>query len=847
PSGGYHVVPPPMSGTFIPPKPDLVFHTPPSDENEHLAFNDRVFDSEEDDIPQVTKGVPSFAQSLELVKSLRHSVVPPVPLRTHSPSKGSKKTKKTYFVCKSENHFIKDCDFHARKLAQTSYASRDIHKQYAPMNHSKFPLHKVSAAAPSKSQPGNPQQALKDKDVIDSGCSMHMTGNMSYLFDFKKLNIGYVAFRGNPMGGKITGKGISRALLMLEILSRRFFLKLKLSDHRLILTGLQETSKGNGVDSLSTPVVSAAKLPILNPNEFDSWKMRIKQYFLMTDYSLWEVIINGDSPAPTVVIEGVVQLVTILSADQKLARRNELKAHGTLLMALPDKHQLKFNSYKDAKTLMQAIENHFGGNTETKKAFFFSRKPAQNLAFVSSSNTDSTTDSVSATISVSAVCAKLPVCSHPNINSLSNAVIFSFFASQSTIPHLDNEDLKQIDTGRNLDDNRVTTIGFDMSKVKCYNCHRKGHFAQECRSPKDTKRTGAAEPQRRHVLVETSTSNALASQRDALLLIMRIQPSGRYYAIPPPITGNFMPPKPDLVFHTVPIAAETNHSAFTVQHSLVKPAQDLSRTTRLMAPIIEDQPIEEPILGATPKPTSLKTNRSGKRKNRKTCFVCRGVDHLIKDCNFHAKPKTKPTLRNYAHRGYNKQKALSTQKHPQKQIVLAVVLISLSQYLLLLLDQNKIRNQSSKTSNSSPKVTAAKASVFSAVKGMKGKWGNPQYALKDKGVIDSGCSRHMTGNMYYLSNFQELNDGYVAFGGNPKGGKISSKGKIKTSKLDFKDVYFIKELKFNLFSVLQMCDKKNKVLFSDTECFVLSPDFKLPDDSQVLLRVPRENNMYNVN
>nr|GEX65533.1 retrotransposon protein, putative, unclassified [Tanacetum cinerariifolium] len=101
--------------------------------------------------------------------------------------------------------------------------------------------------------------------------------------------------------------------------------------------------------------------------------------------------------------------------------------------------------------------------------------------------------------------------------------------------------------------------------------------------------------------------------------------------------------------------------------------------------------------------------------------------------------------------------------------------------------------------------------------------------------------------MSYLSDFEELNGGYVAFGGNPKGDKISDKGKIKTGKLDFDDVYFVNELKFNLFSVSQMCDKNNSVLFTDTECLVLSPDFKLPDESQVLLRVPRENNMYNVN
>ncbi|GJU75123.1 ribonuclease H-like domain-containing protein [Tanacetum coccineum] len=118
--------------------------------------------------------------------------------------------------------------------------------------------------------------------------------------------------------------------------------------------------------------------------------------------------------------------------------------------------------------------------------------------------------------------------------------------------------------------------------------------------------------------------------------------------------------------------------------------------------------------------------------------------------------------------------------------------------------------------------------------------------LQDQGVIDSGCSRHMTGNMSYLTDYEEIDGGYVAFGGNPKGGKIIGKGTIKTGNLDFKNVYFVRELKFNLFSVSQMCDKKNSVLFNDTECIVLSLKFKLIDESQVLLRVPRKNNMYSV-
>ncbi|GKC12134.1 hypothetical protein Tco_1008916 [Tanacetum coccineum] len=124
--------------------------------------------------------------------------------------------------------------------------------------------------------------------------------------------------------------------------------------------------------------------------------------------------------------------------------------------------------------------------------------------------------------------------------------------------------------------------------------------------------------------------------------------------------------------------------------------------------------------------------------------------------------------------------------------------------------------------------------------------GNPQQDLKDKRVIDNRCSRHMIGNRSYLTDYEEIDGGFVAFGGNSKGGKITGKGKIRTGKLDFKDVYFVNGLKFNLFSVSQMCDKKNNVLFTDTECVVLSPDFKLTDESHVLFKVPRKDNMYSV-
>nr|GEY23965.1 hypothetical protein [Tanacetum cinerariifolium] len=253
------------------------------------------------------------------------------------------------------------------------------------------------------------------------------------------------------------------------------FLRRHFSTHKNFFSVLME--------SLSPQVVSAAKLPILNPNEFDLWKMRIEQYFLMTDYSLWEVILNGDSPAPTRVIKvilngdspaptrvikGVLQPVAPTMVEQRLARKNELKAR----------------------------EKRFGGNTVTKKVQkTLLKQQYENFTGSSSESLDQIHDSinepVSAAAGVSAVSAKIPI---------------------------DVDDLEEMDlkwqmamTGRNLKANGPTSMRFDMSKVECYNYHRKGHFVKECRSLKDTRRNSVAEPQRRNVPVETSTSNALVS------------------------------------------------------------------------------------------------------------------------------------------------------------------------------------------------------------------------------------------------------------------------------------------------------------------------------------------------
>ncbi|GJU27672.1 hypothetical protein Tco_1166293 [Tanacetum coccineum] len=149
----------------------------------------------------------------------------------------------------------------------------------------------------------------------------------------------------------------------------------------------------------TTSTTLTARLPILNPGEYDLWLMRIEQYFLMTDYSLWEVILNGNKVLKRTVGE-VEQEYEPTSAEEKQDRRNEMKARGTLLMALPNKDQLKFHSYKDAKLLMEAIEKRYGGNKESKKVQrTLLKQQYENFAGSSSETMDQTFDRLQKLIS----------------------------------------------------------------------------------------------------------------------------------------------------------------------------------------------------------------------------------------------------------------------------------------------------------------------------------------------------------------------------------------------------------------------------------------------------------------
>ncbi|GJY76470.1 hypothetical protein Tco_0481586 [Tanacetum coccineum] len=122
----------------------------------------------------------------------------------------------------------------------------------------------------------------------------------------------------------------------------------------------------------STNSGPTAKLPILKLGEYEMWVIRIKQYFQIQDYALWEVIENGDSwvSVPQTTQENgtsVTKMSIHVTAEEKTNKKNDVKARGLLLMALPNEHQLTFSQYPDAKSMFAAIETRFGGNAATKK------------------------------------------------------------------------------------------------------------------------------------------------------------------------------------------------------------------------------------------------------------------------------------------------------------------------------------------------------------------------------------------------------------------------------------------------------------------------------------------------
>ncbi|GKC33808.1 ribonuclease H-like domain-containing protein [Tanacetum coccineum] len=308
-----------------------------------------------------------------------------------------------------------------------------------------------------------------------------------------------------------------------------------------------------------------ARLPILNLGDYDLWLMRIEQYFLMTDYSLWEVIKNGNKVLRRTV-RTVDQEYEPTTAEEKHDRINEMKARATLLMALPNKDQLKFHSYQDAKLLMEAIEKSSESldqtfdrlqkligqleiqgeviNQEDINLKLLRSLPSEwkyhaliwrNKAEIETISLDDLYNNLkiyepeltgSSSTSQNTQNVAFVSNSTNNTNNTHKADDTAHEVKDLEQLHLD--DLEEMDlqwemamltirarrfikrTGKKLDMNGQR-VGFDKSKVECFNCHKHGHFARECRFPRNQEFKGR-ENDTRTIAVETPNQNALIAQ-----------------------------------------------------------------------------------------------------------------------------------------------------------------------------------------------------------------------------------------------------------------------------------------------------------------------------------------------
>ncbi|GKA16844.1 ribonuclease H-like domain-containing protein [Tanacetum coccineum] len=582
--------------------------------------------------------------------------------------------------------------------------------------------------------------------------------------------------------------------------------------------------------------------------------MRMVQYLQCIDYTLWEIIEN----------EG-----------------EELKARSTLLMALPNEHQLNFNSYKDAKTLMQAIENRFGVIEQTyerlqklisqlemhgevipqediNQKFLRSlsqewtmhtivrrNKPeietlslddlfnnlkayesevkgtssstinSHNVAFLSSSSTNSATRAVNTAQGINTSSTQGAADSSTTVENLSDVVIYSLFASQPSILQLDNKDLQQINpddleemdlrwnitmltmrarrflknAGRKLDRANKERIGFDKSKVECFNCHKRGHFARKCRAPRNQDSKNM-KPIRRTLPVEETTSNALVSQCDGFgydwsdqakegltnFSLMAYSSTSSSSSTNSEVSNDSNSRISVVSYKTGLESVEARLLVFKKNKSVYEEDIKLLKCEIYLRDL-DIAELKRKLELATKEKEEVQLTVQKFENSSKS--VSKLLDSQIMD-------KCKTGL------GYNDVPPPYTGNFmpPKPDLVypslddFVDVNESVSESVV---EKPTVETNEPKTARKEneapiiedwvsdsdeenvPKVKTVKMfnkPSFAKINFVKStEQDNPQQDLKNKGVIDSGCSRHMIGNRSYLTDYEEINGGFVAFGG----------------------------------------------------------------------------------
>nr|GEY77186.1 hypothetical protein [Tanacetum cinerariifolium] len=397
-------------------------------------------------------------------------------------------------------------------------------------------------------------------------------------------------------------------------------------------------------------------------------------------------------------------------------------------------------------------------------------------------------DSVSAVASVSVASAKIAVFALPNVDTLkeeptNNALMAFTSSSYSSSDNEHNEtvvkeDIKLLKLKVQLRDNALVVLRQkfkkaeqerDDLKLKLEKFQTSSKNLSQVLASQTNDKTGLGYNTQVFTRFMFDCDEFFTSKSDESLppspIYDRYHLGNGCHVVPPPYTGTFMTPKPDLVFHNAPNVNETVHIAFNVEISPTKPNNDLSHTHRPSTPIIKDwvsdsendsydvisqngpsfvQPIQqvktprpyvktiETFISTTnPKTAIPKPKSNGNRWNRKACFK-----HVIPIAVLTksklvpitaARPVTAAVPKPLVTRPRQAKPVVTKPHSPPRR--------------------NLNQSPSPKASTFSPKVTTAQTLMVNVV---KGNWGNPQHALKDKGVIDSGYSRHDREHVLYV-------------------------------------------------------------------------------------------------
>ncbi|GJT01172.1 putative ribonuclease H-like domain-containing protein [Tanacetum coccineum] len=485
---------------------------------------------------------------------------------------------------------------------------------------------------------------------------------------------------------------------------------------------------------------------------------------------------------------------------------------------------------------------------------------SQNMAFVStpgSTNEDNTTNVQVSTASTPVSTAS----TNNNTVNLSDATVYAFLANQPYGSHLVHEDLEQIHeddleemdlkwqlallsmrarkyyqrTGKKITINGSDTAGYDKLKVECFNCHKMGHFAREWRGLKNQEsRPRNQDSSRKTVNVEDTSAKAMVAIDGAGFdwSFMADEEVPTNMALMVFSDSEVLNDK--TCSNTCLKSFETLKTQYdNLRIEFNKSELDLAIYKRGLA-FVKEQLVFYKKNEAVFCDQIVVLKRDASFKDSEINALKIQIEKLKKD-----KESNQIKIENFENASKSLDKLIGSQitDNSRKGVGFENYNVPEFEGYGVKVNKSVYENSSNETkkthdapiieewvsdSDEDESEVMISDNVQHKPKQVDQPWkGDLLVALKDTRIFNSRCTRHMTGNKSYLSDYQDYDRGFVAFAGSSK-----------------------RELKFNFFSVSHMCDWENSVLFTETECLILSPDFKLPDESQVMLKIPRKDNMY---